>query len=459
MDSRDDRTRITPLFWVAVGLAAVTAAASVFTARDLAYDGSHYLLGVAAHGSFVLFERARIASQILQQGFAVAGARAGIRDLWTLGVLFSLAASGWPVVLTALCWFVLPRGEKIWIAGPLFNLVFVIPTTNFIGIGEGIISSCLLWIAFLLVEFRSRSAAGACAGVLATAVCAFSHEAAMLCLLVIALTAALRISEAKGWPRAALFVAAAVALAGAANMARWILFPRSATERVDFLVSMLGGFLGTPSAPNIPTLMSLVAAAGCAAVVILGGRRARIVAGVTIAVLAILLAVLVADPARLVSPSRFFASRGLPVTLTTLLAGLLLLMRRTGQTPARFVAPPVLAIVLGLAVVQAGAQVAMTVQWTSYVRALRGLVSTETGIISHATAMQRLDPAGARFRRELLENWSVRRCRCCSRRRDTFGPLSKPGQRGWVPYDPAKPATLPDAPGLDYSGFVPRPAR
>jgi hypothetical protein len=176
--------------------------------------------------------------------------------------------------------------------------------------------------------------------------------------------------------------------------------------------------------------------------------------------LAILLAVLVADPARLVSPSRFFASRGLPVTLTTLLAGLLLLMRRTGQTPARFVAPPVLAIVLGLAIVQTGAQVAMTVQWTSYVRALRGLVSAETGIISHATAMQRLDLGGARFRRELLETWSVQPLSLLLAPQGHVRAIVEPGPKErWVPYDPAKPATLPDAPGLDYSGFVPRPAR
>src|ERR1700722_6963974 len=82
------------------------------------------------------------------------------RTLGRSGGVFSLGASGWPVLLTVLCWFVLPRDGKSWIAGPLLNLVFAVPATNFIGIGEGIIASCLLWLAFLLVEFRSRSPFG-----------------------------------------------------------------------------------------------------------------------------------------------------------------------------------------------------------------------------------------------------------------------------------------------------------
>jgi len=460
MDSGSDQTRLAPLFWLALGLAAITAAAAILTARDLAYDGSHYLLGVASHGSFVLFERARLASQILQQGFAVAGARLGIRDLWTLGVLFSLGASAWPVILTALCWFALPRDKKSWIAGPLVNLVFAIPATNFIGIGEGIIASCLLWFAFLLIEFRSRTALGAIACVIATAACAFAHEAAILCLLVISLAAARRISASKGFVRVGLFLVAAIALAGAGNMARLIIVPRSVVERSDFLVSMLGGFFGTPFAPNIPVLASVVAAAGCLLALLLKGRRARVVAIAAIAIVAILFVLLVDDPGQMIAPSRYFAARGLPVALTTLLTALLLLLGRRGLTPAHFATPPVIAIVLSLAIGQSAAQLAMTAEWADYVRALRGFVSTETGIVSHAEAMRRLDPDGARFRRELLEGWTVEPLSLLLAPGGRVRAIVEPSPKErWVPYDPSNPSSLPQVPGLDYSGFVPRPAR
>jgi hypothetical protein len=447
------------VFWLAMGLAAVSAAAAIVTGRDLVYDGSYYMLGAVARQDFQLIEPARHVSQMLQQGFAVLGSRLGIRDLWTLGLLFSLGTSGWPVLLTVLCWFVLPRDGKSWIAGPLLNLVFAVPATNFIGIGEGIIASCLLWLAFLLIEFRSRSLFGGVACILATAACAFSHEAAVLCLLVLALAAALRVPAAQGVARVSLFLTSAIALAGAGNMARWILVPRSAVERGDYFVSMLGGFIGTSSAPNIPALASAVAALGCVAVLLFKGRRARAAAIAAIAIIVILFVVLAADPNQLIAPSRYFAARGLPVMLTTLLAILLLLLRRRGLTPAQFVTRPVLAIVLSLTVAQAATQLVITAQWDGYVRALRGLVGSETGIVTHAVAMKHLDPDGARFRRELLEHWSVEPLSILLAPRGRVQAFVEASPRArWVPYDPYDPAALPHAPGLDWSVFAARAA-
>jgi hypothetical protein len=460
MISDRDRTALAPVFWLAMGLAAVTAAAAILTRRDLVYDGSHYLLGALAGQNFALVEPARHATQMLQQCFAVLGSRLGIRDLWTLGLLFSLGCSGWPVVLTVLCWFVLPRGDKSWIAGPLLNLVFAVPATNFIGIGEGIIASCLLWLALLLIEFRSWSPLGALACMLAAAACAFSHEAAVLCLLVLALAAGMRVSGAKGFCRVSLFLTAAIALAGAGNMARWIVVPRSAVERGDFFVSLLGGFIGTSLAPNIPALASAVAAAGCIAALLWKGTRARTAAIAAIAIVAILFVALAADPGQLVAPSRYFAARGLPVILTTLLAVVFLSLRHRGSTPAPFATPPVLAIVLSLAVAQAGTQLVMTAQWASYVSALRGLVRTTTGVVTYATAMKRLDPDGARFRRELLAHWSVEPLSILLAPQGRVRALVEASpQARWVPYDPANPATLPHAPGLDFSSFAPRPVK
>ncbi len=206
------------------------------------YDGSYYLLGIAAHNEFQLWEPARLSVQLLQQCFAVAGARLGIQGLLTLGRLYALGASGWPVFLTAVCWFVLPRNEKIWIVGPLINLVFVIPATNFIGVGEGIIASCLFWLAFLLVCFRIDTAFGALAAAATTVACAFTHESAAPGLVVIAAVAALRTRDTTGSMRLAALVVAVTAAAAACNMLRWIAFPRSAIERGDFLVESGGRF-------------------------------------------------------------------------------------------------------------------------------------------------------------------------------------------------------------------------
>ncbi len=459
MDFTGDRRSLPLIFWIAVVLAAITAAGAVLAARGLVYDGAYYLLGIAAHHRFQFYEPARLTVQALQQCFAVAGARLGIHDLWTLGVLFSLGTSGWPAILTALCWFVLPRGDKSWIAGPLLNLVFAIPATSFIGIGEGIIASCLLWLSFLLIEFRGDNPAGALACIAAIAACAFSHESAVLCLLIIACAALLRLSDTRGFSRAAMLFAGAVALAGAANMLRWILFPRSAVERTDFLASV-AGFLGWPSDPNIPAVASVVAAVAVFSALAAKGKRAWTAAWIAIALVLVLFVVLVAGSDQVMAPSRFFAARAVPVALTTLLAGCFLLLRRAGETPARFAAPPVLAIVLGLAIFQAAAQAVITEGWVSYVRALHELVSTQSGVVSHAVAIRHLDPQGFRLRRELLESWSVEPLAILLAPRGRVQAFVEAGPKErWVPYDPHNPGKLPHPPGLDWNNFVPRPVQ
>ncbi len=444
---------IARIFWIAVALAGASAAYAVSGARDLVYDGSFYLLDIASHGAFQLFEPGRISVQLLQQGFAVIGARLGIYDLWTLGRLFSLGASGWPIVLTALCWFVLPRAEKSWIVGPLLNLVFAVPATSFIGIGEGVIASCLLWLAFLLTWFRMDRSWGALAAIVAAIACAFSHESAMLCLVLIGALAASQVRNVRGFARAAAIVVAVVSAAGSLYMVRWVVFPRSATERSDFLVSLLGGFLGTPRAPNLSALASLAAAA---AILLSQNRRLRAAAaGLCLAVLALLLMLLVAMPGDTIAPIRFFAARGLPVALTTLIALAFLLMKRHGLCPAQFANLPLLAVLLGLCLFQPLAQAIMTENWNAYVRDLRAVVSTRHGIVTHADAMHELDAQGTPFRRELLESWSVEPLSIVLAPHGRVTAVVEPAPMArWTPYRLDDPAALPQAPGLDWSGFA-----
>lgn len=445
--------RTDSLFWLAVGISALNAAFAVLSARGLVYDGSYYLLSIAATRGFHLIEPARLMVQALQQLPAVLGTRLGIQNLWVLGKLFSLGMAGWPVVLTAICWFVLPRGEKSWIVGPLVNLVFAIPAASFIGINEGIIASCLLWLALLLVMFRLSQPLGSLAALVAVAVCAIVHETAVFCLLLISWAAAEQFPKLRGFPRVAAVLVTIVGVVGAFYMARWILFPRSAIERTDFLVSMLGGFLGSPRTPNLPVIASLVAAGSIAAA--LAWRRkamaVAIVAGIAVLVCGIIFAAL---PDALVSPGRSFAARGLPLGLTTLLAGSFLVLRRDGTTPERFVTRPVVLVVVALVVSQSLMQGAATNIWRDYVRDLRALVATRAGVISHSDALDALDRNGSRFRREMLQTWSVQPLSILLAPGGHVKAMVEPaGTEGWIPYRPADPRTLPRMPQLDWSQF------
>jgi hypothetical protein len=455
--AHNDTRRLQALFWLAIAVSSLNAAFAIFNARDLAYDGSLYLLGIAAHQTFQLIEPARLSVQVLQQLPAVIAAWFGIQDLWTLGRLFSLGMSGWPVVITTLCWFALPQREKSWIVGPLVNLVLVIPAANFIGIAEGIIASCLLWLAVFLVAFRLNHPFTALAALIVSLACSISHESAVLCLALIAWSAAEQIRRLRGMPRVLAAAIVAVTLLGALHMTRWIIAPRSAIERGDFLVSFFGGFLGSLRAPNLPAIASLIA--GIFISIAFRVRRYAgyaAVAGST-AVLACAL-VLVAAPGVFVSPSRYFAARGLPVAITTVLAAVFVLLRRRGITAAAILAPACMIVFTALVFAQALMQAVTTGLWRDYVMDLRVLVATRHGAVTHSEAMASLAGYRSRFRRELLETWSVQ----------PLSVLLAPGGRviavvqpaeteRWVPFRLQAPQTFPRMPQLDWSGFRTRP--
>jgi hypothetical protein len=444
---------LSKLFWFAIAVSTLTALYAALTARGLVYDGSFYLLAIAATRTFHVLEPARWSVQVLQQLPPVLGARLGIQNLWILGKLFSLGMAGWPVALTAACWLALPREEKSWIVGPIFNLVLAVPAASFIGISEGIIASCLLWFAVLLVMFRLARPFGAFAALAAVFACALAHEATVLCLLLIGWSAAAQSTKLRGFPRLAAALVVIVSLAGACYMARSILFPRSSTERADFLVSILGGFLGSPRTPHLPVIASLAAAISIATAIVWRGKGlgAAIIGGTAILGCGIVFA---AAPDALVSPGRFFAARGLPVALTTLLTGVFVVLKRRGTTPAQFITHSAIYIVVTLVVSQASMQVTETNLWRDYARDLRALVATRQGAISHKLALEALGGDDSRFRREMLQTWSVQPLSILLAPGGRVRAMVEPAEtERWVPYHTTDPRRLPRMPQLDWSQF------
>ncbi len=331
------------------------------------------------------------------------------------------------------------------------------PATSFIGGGEGLIASCLLWLVFFLVLFRTRSPAGGVAAILLTLVCACAHEASFVFMGGLGCLALWRARRAGGFERLVLVALALAAAAASLHLFAWVVSPRSVVERSNFLVSLLGGFLGTPQAPNLPALASLVALFAIVAVYIRGPARARGTVAVALALFAAAAILVLVDGDGVLAPSRYFAARGLPLIGTTALAFGLFLLDRRGIPPARLVTPPAALILLGLLLTQTTMQLAMTARWEAYTQDMRVLVSRPRGAIAFADASRMINPAGTRFRAELLKSWSVE-------------PLSivlapgglvlsvlepKPGEP-FVPYRLDRPNDFPRVPGLDWSHFSAR---
>jgi hypothetical protein len=462
IDPRALNERIAAIFWAAIILSGASAAYAISCARDLVYDGALYFLGWAAGGHLRLFIPVRESVQALQQCFEIAGERAGINNLPVLARLFSLGVSGWPVLLTVLCWFVLPRDRKAWIIGPLFNLVAVIPATSFFGIGEAIIASCLLWLLFLIFMFRMREAWGMIAAILLTVACGFTHEAAFVFLAGLSLLALARMPQRKGWQRAALLGVGLFSAAESLHLFLWVVYPRDSFERTNFLVSLFGGFLGTLDAPNLPALASLAAMTAIASMACYGNRAhlprwpiVRVAAVLFLTILALFV-----HCEAVIAPSRYFEARGLPIVFTTVAALGLFLLERRGVEPARFFSLEICTLAAMLVLTQTTFQIVMTGRWQTFTSELRSVLSRQSGVISFTESSRMLNPGGQRFRRELLKSWSIEPLSIVLAPGGHVRAMLAPAADArWVPYRLDDPGTLPHVPELDWTGFSAHPMR
>ena len=228
------------VFLLSITLSTATMLYAVSEMRGMFADGSNYIVHILASEDFYLLEPARKLVQILQQSLLILGIQFGVTDLPTLARLFTLGALGWPIIVTASCWLVLPRGQKGWIIGPLINLVALCPMTSLAAIGEGMIASCLLWIIFFLVLFRTQSIWGALLAISVTALGAVTHETAAMFFIGLAALAIMRMRDRSRVERLTQFAISAAAIWSACYLISVILHPRDLANRADFLIGILG---------------------------------------------------------------------------------------------------------------------------------------------------------------------------------------------------------------------------
>jgi hypothetical protein len=452
------------LFAFALFTSAASALYAGYEARGLNADGSFYLLGALSHGGLNFIEPARKTVQFLQQSLVFAAFRLGQTDLLAYGRLLTLGMQGWPVMLTAASWFALPRGERNWMLGPLLNLAVVIPATNFIDIGEGIIASCLMWLLFFLIEFRMNSAMSSLLTVLLAAACFYLHEAAFPFMVGIALLAAGRLGSARGFSRVCLVLVSLLALASSLHLLYFVVFPRAPAERLYFLTGALFEFLAYVGPEGIGfNLQALAAiAVGLCLLVTYGlqrkdprlcAQRLRLACLAAAIASGVFLALFLTLPEWVLLPHPYFAARSLPITATTVMAAATHLLRRSGQRPTELAPPPIrwlLAIVIAM---QLGAQSMMTMHWAAYREDLAKFVASHEGVIDWPTANRALNPHQTYFRTHFLRAWSLQPLSIVLAPDGKVGSIVQP--ISWAAFNSTDPSSLPlCARGLDWSTYL-----
>jgi len=379
------------VFSFAIILSTATMLYSVSEMRGMFADGSNYVVHILASEDFFLLEPARKLVQLLQQSLLILGIRSGVADLPTLAKLFTLGALGWPIILTASCWLILPREEKGWIIGPLINLVALCPMTSLAAIGEGMIASCLLWIIFFLVLFRTHTIWGAILAVSLTALGAVTHESAAVFFVGIAAIAIMGMRGSSAVKRLTHFAISTAAIWSACYLISVILYPRDPVNLGDFLIGILALAFVELHGVNLTAVATIVS---CASIfwIVRAQHKTQPILLSSISFFALVAALLLFLPEWTVTPVAQFSGRGLPVLGTTLLSFGLWAAWRNGVKPEFLLSKPALLVLLGLLLTQSVAQIMMTRQWANTLGTVTRIIKRSEGPVPWQAALETTAP-------------------------------------------------------------------
>jgi len=382
---------IRSVFSFAIILSTATMLYSVSEMRGMFADGSNYVVHILASEDFFLLEPARKLVQLLQQSLLILGIRSGVADLPTLAKLFTLGALGWPIILTASCWLILPREEKGWIIGPLINLVALCPMTSLAAIGEGMIASCLLWIIFFLVLFRTHTIWGAILAVSLTALGAVTHESAAVFFVGIAAIAIMGMRGSSAVQRLTHFAISTAAIWSACYLISVILHPRDPVNLGDFLIGILALAFVELHGVNLTAVATIVACASIFWIMRAQHKTQPILLSST-SFFVLVAALLLFLPEWTVTPVAQFSGRGLPVLGTTLLSFGLWAGWRNGVKPEFLLSKPALLVLLGLLLTQSVAQIMMTRQWANTLGTVTRIIERSEGPVPWQAALETTAP-------------------------------------------------------------------
>jgi hypothetical protein len=386
-DDQSDAAAIGATFGFAILTMLFCGAYASIYCRGLFQDGVYYLIRVCEHEWFYLYDPARTTVQIMRQAPVVLALNLGEFRLIELGRLLSLTMLITPPVLTALCWYIVPRDQKLWTLLPVISLLVGFSTTSFVPVGEASISASYFWILLFLLVFRTRTTLSRFAFLLLCLPAFQLHEA--VCLLTPILLLALwsqrkEATSVRDW----LFIGCAALLLSAILVyeARWVLYPRIVGEREAALHGILSlGVLYLEGHINLPAVTAILGIAALAVTFFLHAglpeavtRRANVIAAIFSAygLLAIVAAWQFEET---LSPAAQNLSRYNGI-FASMALGFFIALFANARLRFSWSKAPTLVIVVSLAVTQMGTDLAATWRWRLYLHDFQTRLANSTGL-------------------------------------------------------------------------------
>jgi hypothetical protein len=452
-----DRRLIGATFTFVIASLLVSAFVASIYCRGLYQDGFYYLLHVAEREGFYLVDPARTTVEILRQAPIVLLSKLGGISLFARGQVFSFAMLALPTALVVACWFIAPRDRKPWTFFPALHLLVGFSTMSFNAVGEAPIASSYFWILLFLLLFRTRGTFSQACFLLLCLPAFQLQESLFLLMPLLLLACALRWRTARGWQeRGFLLLAAIFIVAIFRYEIGWIIHPRIPVQREVVLRGLYTlGFLYFEGRVNLAVVTALGALAALAGV-LAAQRRTRVdgarsaVVAFAVFVFATIVAAWLLD--RGFSPQAQALSRYNPVYASIVL-GLIAILTVDRPLPARLCASAA-AIIVALAVAQAGIDFAGTARWRAYVADFQDRLAHSEGRIAWTSTTTTGDPVRDINWQVMTAHWVLPIMSIVFARDGTVRAIvDYPEWQTFRPIDPSDPEKLPKLPGIDYGPY------
>lgn len=368
-------------FTLVIAAFGVSGLYAAMNGRGLFQDGAYYLYRLAERDWFYLYDPARTSVQVIRQAPAVALLQLGDFPLFRLAQIFSLAMLWWPPALTALCWAIAPRGQKIWTVLPLLHLLLGMSTTSFEAVGEAAIAASYFWVMLFMIEFRARHWPSQAFFLLMCLPAFQMHEAGFLLTPVLGFAVLLRALKATAMAERVFLGMCGVFLAAiVAYQISWVLYPRIPAERESALSGLLTlGFLYFEGRTNLPVVTALGGIVALSITPFLDDEK-RIKAAVFFAIFAMVIVIFAVFADTSLTPAGQSLARFNPIFASLALGTFLVLGVHGYFQIAAWAGLPTLMIILTLCASQTAADVVATWRWHQYTDDFRNRLAGAKGL-------------------------------------------------------------------------------
>ena len=449
-------------FAIVLTAVATSAVYASIECRGLYQDGAYYLYRIAEREGFYLFDPARATVQAMRQAPVVLLTRFGHFSLVERAQAFSLAMLLIPVLMCALCWFIVPVGRKAWTLFPVLHLLIGVSSTSFNAVGEATIATSYFWLLLLLLIFRSRHVLSQVLFLLLCIPAMFLHEGAFLLTLVLLFACAMRVRYAQGFQEHVfLLFSAGLLVAIFIYELGWVIEPRIPGGReTEFRALYRLEFLVSEGRVNLPVVTGTLAFCALAVIVIAQMKVPAFARAWSefVGMAFVLFALSAVAIAWLIEPS--FAPRAQvlaryhPVYVSTVLGVAAVTLARRGVLERLPLKVCCLLIVIPLCCAQIAADVVATGRWRSYLIDLQSRLATQSGLISWQSTLTTGD-ARRDLDWELMNaDWVIPMMSIIFARAGIVrAMIDLPPEMTFRPLDPKKPGALPRLRGIDYGPY------